>query len=346
MANKINWNKYLFRASSMYNIMSGTVGLTETEKSDLKELIDKENSVVGLTKKQEEELEELKSKDKLTDKQKEKIADYEDRKTRKKELTPNQKERKEELIKKDKDKTLPQGVQTYLKKLYREETYNRRKRLESKYILKGNLQEEEAITMYSLYRKYPFLNNKERANNGWITGEYDMYIGDDIYNVEEGFDTKCSFDLSTFPFKDDQLDWNYYWQNMSYMWLSGAKKWTTVYCLTNTPSSMIEDMIYREKFRWEGNDIPIWKKLEIINNNVFDEETFYREVKIQDSMPNTDDDSELNMRAVDIFNSFVNMELHERIVEKVVRFDESAVERMKERILLCRKFLVTLSKQK
>jgi hypothetical protein len=345
MTNKINWNKFLFRSSGVYNIMSGTVGATATELEELDELLLKEKTVIGLTDKQEEELKDLKAKEKLTDNQKKKIADYEDRKTRKKELTPKQEERKKELLLKKKDETLPKGVQTYLKKLYREETYNRRKRLESKYILKGNLQEEEAITMYSMYINHPFSNNKERAYNEYISGEYDMYIGKDIYNVDEGFDTKCSFDLSTFPFPDDVLDWNYYWQNMSYMWLSGAKKWTTVYCLTNTPSSMIEDMIYREKFKWEGNEIPLWKKLEIINNNTFDDKTFASEMMKQDAAPSLDSETEDNLKAVDVVNNFVPMELKERVIEKVVHFDESIPKRIIERVKLCRKFLVTLSKQ-
>lgn len=346
MHKKINWKKYKFRCSALYNIMSGTVGLTESEKQELKTLNNKEKEVIGLTDKQKQFKEDLKAKESLTDKQKETLSELIRKEKEKKQLTPLQKKRRDELVEKSKSTELPQGVQTYLKKLYREETYNRRKRLESKYILKGNLQEEEAITMYSMYINHPFHNNKERAENDWITGEYDMYLGEDIYNVTEGFDTKCSFDLSTFPFKDDTLDWNYFWQNMGYMWLSGAKKWTTVYCLTNTPSSMIEDMIYREKFRWEGNEIPLWKKLEIINNNVFDDSTFASEIMKQDAMPSQTDESEENIRAVDVVNNFIPMSLEERIIEKPVHWNTEIPKRIKERIKYCRKYLVTLNEQK
>jgi len=346
MGKKISWSKYKFRCSALYNIMSGTVGTTEAENIELQELLQKEKEVIGLTDNQVKELDDLKEKEKLTVKQKAKIAEYEERKTKKKTLTPLQTKRKEELIKKSKSTELPQGVKTYLRNLYREETYNRKKRLESKYILKGNLQEKEATQMYSVFKQTPFARNFDRAYNDWISGEYDLYIGKDIYNVKEGFDTKCSFDLSTFPFKEDPLDWNYYWQNMGYMWLSGAKTWTTVYCLTNTPSSMIEDMIYREKFRWEGNDIPLWKKLEIINNNVFDDKSFASEILKQDAIPNPDSEDEDNIKAVDIVNNFIPMELHERIIEKQMHWDESIPDRIKERIRHCRKYLVTLSKQK
>jgi hypothetical protein len=244
------------------------------------------------------------------------------------------------------DETLPVGIQNYLKKLYREVKFNRRKRLESKYILKGNLQEEEAITMYSLYTGEIFMNNKERINNDFITGEYDMFSGDDINNIERGYDTKCSFDLSTFPFPEDKLDLNYYYQNMSYMWLSGAKEWTTVYCLTNTPDKMLKDMIYREDFRWDSDDAPKSAKLEIINANVFDDATFARMMMIHDCAPDPELETEDNMKCVDIVNNFVPMELEERIVEKKVLRDEAVIAEIQRRVELCRKFLLTLDKSK
>lgn len=345
MKKKINWNKHLFRSSGMSNIMSGTVGLTKAQKIDLDELRKKKVEVTGLTDKQQELLGDLKEKEVLTPKQESTMAGLKDKLTEVKGLTPRQQEKMDELLALEKDQSLPVGVQNYLKKLYREVKYNRRKRLESKYILKGNIQEDEAITMYSLYTGEFFFNNKERVNNKWITGEYDMYSGKDINNITEGYDTKCSFDLSTFPFKDEPLDLNYYYQNMSYMWLSGSNKWTTVYCLTDTPMKMVKDMLYREDFRWDSEDAPKSAKLNIINNNVYSDESFANYMMVFDCIPDPEDESEDNMKCVDIVNSFVPMSLEERIIEKVVYRDEEVIKEMKKRVVLCRKFLLNLEKE-
>jgi hypothetical protein len=346
MGKKINWNKFLFRSSGMANIMSGTVGLTKAQRLTLEDLKAKSVAVTGLTDKQQELLDSLNDKESLTDKQRSTMDELIKKKTEVKGLTPRQKETMDELSALEFDDTLPVGVQNYLKKLYRENKYNRRKRLESKYILKGNMQEEEAITMYSMYTGEVFFNNKERVNNKWITGEYDMYSGDDINSITEGYDTKCSFDLSTFPFGDEPLDLNYYYQNMSYMWLSGSEKWTTVYCLTNTPMKMIKDMIYREDFRWDTDDAPKSAKLNILNNNIYDDATFADAMMIFDCLPDVEDDSEDNLMCADIVNNFVPMELDERIIEKVVYRDESVIDEMKKRIHLCRRFLTNLEKTK
>lgn len=343
MAKKINWNKYLFRSSGLYNIMSGTVGLTESQKELLYDLRLQKDKPTGLTKKQGERLQELHEKDKITSKMELEMDSLINKAIEVSGLTPSQQATLDEYSALEKDKTLPKGVQTYLKKLYREEVFNRRKRLESKYTQKGNLMEEEAITMYSLYTMHPFHNNKERVNNKYITGEYDMYLGPDINSISEGFDTKCSFDLSTFPFPDDPLNPNYYWQAMGYMWLSGADKWTIVYCLTNTPASMVRDMIYREDFRWNNNEAPKSAKLDIINTHTYTDEAFAENMMMNDCIPDPEDTNEDNLKCAEIVNNFVPMTLEERILEKVVHRDDKVIKSIKERIDLCRKFLLTLN---
>lgn len=346
MRKEIDWSKFLFRSSGLSNIMTGSIGLSEPQKKELALFRENEHKPNGLTDKQLQQLQDFHYKEKLTPKQEETMDGLIKTAIEVKGLTPAQQEKYIEFSALENDKTLPKGVQTYLKKLYREVTYNRRKRLENKYILKGNLQEEEAITMYSLYTGEIFMNNKERINNDFITGEYDMFSGHDINKIERGYDTKCSFDLSTFPFPDDPLDINYYYQNMSYMWLSGASSWTTVYCLTNTPGKMLKDMIYREDFRWDSDDAPNSAKLEIINANVFDDEAFATAMMLHDCAPDMELESEDNLKCADIVNNFVPMELEERIVEKQVFRDEAVIAEMQYRVELCREFLLTLSKSK
>ncbi len=122
--------------------------------------------------------------------------------------------------------------------------------------------------------------------------------------------------------------------------LSNAEKWTTVYCLTNTPDAMINDMIYREGFNWKDNEIPDWKKLEIINNNIYDEENFFRLMELNDCKPNIESEE----KHVDIFNNFVPMSLSERIIEKEVERHQSKIDEMHERVLIAREELIKLEK--
>lgn len=296
----MDFTNYLFRSSGVHNLMAGTIGLTELQERDLNELIDKK-SLKGLTDKQQKTLDGLIIKKNI--------------------LEP------------------PTGAKTYLKKLHREETYKRRTELKSKYINKGNAEEENAITMYSLHKGEFFINNKERIKNAWISGEYDIYLGKDILNITEGFDTKCSWSLDTLPFKDDVLDSIYYWQNQCYMDLSNCDKWTTVYCLINLNDPMINDMIYRESFKYVNQELPEWKKLSILNNHIYDEENFYRLMKTHDCMPNEHSDE----RCLDIVSDFVEIPVADRIVEKTVYRDDKRIQDMHKRVEMSRVFLNSLN---
>jgi hypothetical protein len=58
-------------------------------------------------------------------------------------------------------------------------------------------------------------------------------------------DIKSSYDLWTFLGNlPDKLDSLYYWQLMSYMWLTNAEVGYIAYCLSNTPDNIIEQEKY------------------------------------------------------------------------------------------------------
>lgn len=284
--NKINWDEYLFRSSGAHHIMTGNIGLSEAQQRTMDELMEK-----SLTKP----------------------------------LTPKQQETLTDIIEKSKKKELPVGVQTYLKKLFREETYNRREQLDNKYVKKGNNNEEDSITLLSLYSGIFYTNNKGRVSNEYITGSCD---------IKERIDIKSSWSLKTFPFKEDDLDNAYYYQNLCYMDLYGGTDWTTTYVLTNLNDQMVADEIKKQNWNYIG-DIPIEKKLEILNLSIYDEETFFRLCKEYDCVPNENSSEE----AIDIFTNFVEIPLAKRIVEKVVLRDDSEIKKIYERVVICREFL-------
>jgi hypothetical protein len=325
--------------------MTGTIGLTEPQEKLLADLEYKLTATKELTGKQQADYNDLSMKHlegEISDKESAKLKTLEEKKNTVIGHTDNQAETYADLIDKRDNDRLSEGIKNYLKRVYRATKFRRRKQLVSKYIQKGNKMEEEAITMYSLLKGEFFINNTERVTNEWITGEYDIYSGEDINSITEGYDTKCSWDLSTFPFEDEELDAVYYWQNQCYMDLSGAEKWTTVYCLANLPDAMIDRAIYREQFDWDGDECPEWKKLEIINNHVYDEENFFRLMKVFDCKPTKDSD----VRSADIVNNFVEMAPEERIIEKVTLRDQQAIDNMHSRVEMSRKFLVALNQGK
>lgn len=172
---------------------------------------------------------------------------------------------------------LSETCKTHLIELYVQHKYNRTKKIENKYVEKGRAVEEDAITLYSKLRKSFFRKNKERLTNKYITGEPDLFIGKDILYADCIIDTKCSWDLYTYiKAKYDKTNKDYYWQGMGYMALTGAKQFKLVYCLINTPTSLILDEKRRLAYRLDviddyGRPDYIEACKEIERNCIFDD---------------------------------------------------------------------------
>ena len=241
---------------------------------------------------------------------------------------------------------LPKTITSELRKIHRAETFNRNFSFTNKYVQKGIAQEEEAISVYQLYRKKVkgintfFINNKKRLSNDYTSGEADLTDTNDFANCNEGFDTKCSWELETFPFKGDALDTAYECQNQDYMWLSGAKKWTTVAVLVN----VTEDLLHKEKMKWfylldqpldsEDKNYNEYtkqaKELEI--RLIFDYERF---VKLNPG-------HQMEITRKEWFENGYDIPLEERVVEKESFYDQFFIDDLKQRIEVSRDYLKSL----
>ena len=100
------------RASALGRIMGGKIGLTDTQKTRLKYLVDRE---------------ELAPSGKC------------------KPLTANMVKEKQELEEKSKDKELPEGAKTYCQESLKQELYGQRIEYSNKYTKKGWDVEDESI---------------------------------------------------------------------------------------------------------------------------------------------------------------------------------------------------------
>lgn len=227
---------------------------------------------------------------------------------------------------------LTKGHITECKKIHRQLTTDRTPQYGSKYIDKGLMQEELAITLLARVKKKMLRKNKERINNLFLTGLPDLYLGPNIRSAEEGYDTKCSWDVHTFPYFGDKLDSNYEFQNHGYMWLTGAKKWTTAYCLVNAPGSMILAEKQRVWYRLGCPDQAdrsyeeyVDECIKIEKNMIFNMEEFRRD------NPNFD---------LEIQNWHHDIPLEQRVMEFEVQRDDAVLEKVAARVVLCRKQMV------
>ena len=309
---KTNWNKYEFRCSQLHKIMTGTIPQKENFTKEIQDLeferdrgINKNGNKVKWTNTKQEKLKSLKTK---------------------------QNKPWHEL--------LPQTMKTELRKIHRMEKYNRTFTITNKFMQKGIAQEEEAITALQTYRKDVlgimtyFTKNKKRKHNGFISGECDLTDTNNFDDCKEGFDINCSWELDTFPYKNDPLDFNYELQNQGYMWLSGAEKWTTCYVLVN----ITEDLLHKEKMKW------FYAMGSPMNE---DDANYYNY---------TQKAKELEIQLIFDYDRFVernpfhNMEikkeewvydipLKDRVVEKVSYYNQDTIEKIKERIEISRKYL-------
>ena len=164
-------------------------------------------------------------------------------------LTDKQAVRRDELVaKRDAPATLSQGAKTYIQQLALESKYGFTKDIQSRYLDKGIICEDESIQIASSALGWNLIfKNEERYNNEYITGEPDI--------VTDGWiaDIKTSWSLDTFPWFDkDVKNKIYYWQLQAYLYLTGKQTSYLVYVLCNTPEHLFEKEL--ENMKWKARD--------------------------------------------------------------------------------------------
>lgn len=320
-----DFNKFLFRASQVSLICTGTIGLTDNQEFKLNELLNEKEKGINVN-------------------------------GNKIKWTPNKQSELDKLIAEKKEPSLPKTLMTEVRKIYRAEIHNRNFNFTNKFTQKGTRQEEEAITLYQQFltekkHKVFFTKNKERLTNDYITGMPDLnpII---INNKKTGFDTKCSWELETFPFESDELDNSYELQNQSYMWLTDSEEWITVYCLVN----IHETGLHNEKMKyWYAMEAPrdaddkfyddyIDKCKELERRLIFDYDRFKLHFPMHDLETSRDE----WMESINPFTGLkgYDIALADRVIEKKSFFDQDKINFIKERVEICRKELFKLNTKK
>jgi hypothetical protein len=192
------------------------------------------------------------------------------------------------------------GNETFLKELFISEIEGIRKEITSRYFEKGKYTEEDGISLLndSIYKDSLIIKNKERKRNGWIHGEADCIAPDEIvYDIKNAWDR--------FTFSKACLTPIYEWQLRGYMWLWDLKHSRLFYCLNNMP----EHLLVAEE-----------RKLFYANNFVSLDDEHYLELC-----------AELRKK-----HNYDHLPLYRKFRVWDVPHDEAKIEKLKEKITLCR----------
>ena len=234
---------------------------------------------------------------------------------------------------KNKSEKLSETTKTHLVDVYVANVYGRHTEIDNKFLSKGNAEEENAITAYSLVKKRMFKKNSKRLNNDFISGEPDLFIGESIHKADAIIDTKTSWDVFTYSrAKASPLNKMYFWQGMGYMALTGAKECTIAYCLINTPYQLVNRELYNESYKHPDNNTPAWREIEIIKNHVYDINTFKDYVQQRGCYPVTEKD-------IEMFDSFIEIPLDKRVHEKTFARNDEHIGSLYKRIKDCREWM-------
>lgn len=156
-----------------------------------------------------------------------------------------------------KGEVLSQTTKSYIKELVLEHKYGIRKEINSRYLDKGNMVENESIELTERVLDLDLIvKNESYFENDFICGTPDIIMGDTIIDV------KSSWSAHTFPFfLDDELpNKDYYYQLQGYLALTGATKGMVVYCLINTPEEIVLDEIRRTS--WSRHELDVTEETE------------------------------------------------------------------------------------
>jgi len=131
---------------------------------------------------------------------------------------------------------LSETCKSYLSDVYTAVVYGRKTEdIRSKYLEKGLLLEEDAITNYCLLTGEFHKKNKERKRNNWIEGENDFYTEEWINDIKVNWSVFQFNRIASKPMKK-----GYKWQLQGYMWLWEVPRARLIYSLVDTPEHLIK----------------------------------------------------------------------------------------------------------
>lgn len=149
--------------------------------------------------------------------------------------------------------------------------YGRYKGIENKYIEKGNLVEEDSITLYSRVCKKMFVKNDEYFGNEFIVGTPDIIDGKTVIDIKSCWSIHTFFSVLHKP-----MDKDYLWQINGYKAIIPCDHGKLVYTLVNTPDVLVEQEKSKLRYKMglidpEANEVYMKAAENIDKNSYFDD---------------------------------------------------------------------------
>jgi hypothetical protein len=204
-----------------------------------------------------------------------------------------------------KSEVISETTKTHLMDCYVAAVFNRRSDIQSKFLEKGNLVEENSIDLYSAYKADFFKKNDQRLSNEYISGTYDLLIEEEDEPII--VDLKSSWDIYTFARSMKSENKMYYWQVQGYMALTGVKRARVAYCLVDTPDPIIDREL--------------------------------RKALYQSGLPESSEEFVNYCEELRAFYKYSDIPQSKRVFEREYQYSEEDIERLYQRIVDCRRYL-------
>jgi len=203
-----------------------------------------------------------------------------------------------------KSEPISETTKTYCKQWLTERVYDRRIEVTSKQMEKGTTMEGVAIDFAANIVEPGALwfKNEDHFEDEFMRGTPDVLTDTHV------FDIKCPWSFATFPLFETELPTkDYFWQLQGYMALTGRQSASILYVLTDAPEHILLDEARKLSYqRGLGGNI---------------DETI-EDVRRQLTYPDVTD--RLKFKRFD------------------VQRDEEAIEKIRQRVSLCREYISTL----
>jgi hypothetical protein len=212
----------------------------------------------SLTPNQLKLIEDYEAKAKLTDKQAEELASL--------------------IMKRDAPPKLSDTCTTYLLEVYAYEKYGKEptsSNQKNRFTSKGNICEDDSITLLSLTDRAFYSKNEEHVSNDYLKGTPDIFLGEEIMKATKIVDIKSKWDFVSFlNVIGEPTPPVYDWQINCYMDITGASEGEIAHTLINTPDSIIQNELRKLLYEMDvaTDENPEYKKASkrLINNLTFD----------------------------------------------------------------------------
>lgn len=160
---------------------------------------------------------------------------------------------------------LSETTKAYLQDVWIQEVLGRKKTIITIEMQKGTIVESDTMDLVQKVSGQTYFKNKEQLENDFVKGT------PDIVDRPADFirDIKSSWDLWTFAkVTKESATKDYYYQVLTYMWLTGLQHGELIYGLVNTPDFIVQDELYRfsykmpedqalaQRVNYEFDDIP------------------------------------------------------------------------------------------